>query len=53
MLVLPKPSAYDHDEWEKAELEGMHGIVDLYGKTFHFWQLDRGDKLPMGKQQRP
>lgn len=48
MLVLPKPETADPDEWEKAEKEAMKEIVGLYGKTWHFWQVDRGDSLPLG-----
>ncbi|KAI9141621.1 hypothetical protein BKA69DRAFT_1109520 [Paraphysoderma sedebokerense] len=33
---------------EKAEMEKL---VDTYGKTFHFWQIDRGDPLPYGPPQ--
>ena len=29
----------------------MEDIVGLYGKTYHFWQVDRGDKLPLGEPQ--
>lgn len=48
MLILPKPEAADPEEWEKAEKEAMEEIVGLYGKTWHFWQIDRGDSLPLG-----
>lgn len=48
MLCLPKPEGADPAEWEKAETEAMKEIVGLYGKTWHFWQIDRGDKLPIG-----
>jgi len=34
--------------WEVAETEEMKSIVGLYGKTWHFWQVDRGDKIPLG-----
>jgi hypothetical protein len=27
----------------------MKGVVNLYGKTWHFWQVDKGDELPLGK----
>ncbi|KFZ02226.1 hypothetical protein V500_00363 [Pseudogymnoascus sp. VKM F-4518 (FW-2643)] len=37
--------------WEAAETAEMREIVGLYGKTFHFWQVDRGDKLPLGMPQ--
>ena len=29
----------------------MEDIVGLYGKTYHFWQVDKGDKVPMGEAQ--
>ncbi|KAL4803990.1 hypothetical protein BDV18DRAFT_143634 [Aspergillus unguis] len=48
MLVLPKPAQADPEEWEKAETEAMKEVVGLYGKTWHFWQIDRGDQLPLG-----
>lgn len=34
--------------WEVAETAEMKEVVGLYGKTFHFWQIDRGDELPLG-----
>ncbi|OBT81614.1 hypothetical protein VE02_10207 [Pseudogymnoascus sp. 03VT05] len=37
--------------WEAAETAEMREIVGLYGKTFHFWQVDRGDELPLGMPQ--
>ena len=49
MLILPKPAGAKPDDWEKAELEAMREIVGLYGKTWHTWQVDRGDELPMGE----
>ncbi len=27
----------------------MRKLVDTYGKTFHLWQVDRGDPLPYGE----
>lgn len=48
MLFLPCPENVDPLEWEKAETEAMKEIVGLYGKTWHFWQIDRGDELPIG-----
>lgn len=49
MLILPKPEGVeDAEEWERAETEAMKEIVGLYGKTWHFWQVDRGDALPLG-----
>lgn len=31
-----------------AEDELMKKLVTTYGKTWHTWQVDRGDKLPLG-----
>ena len=31
-----------------AEKEVMKKLVSTYGKTWHTWQIDRGDKLPLG-----
>ena len=33
---------------EAAEHELMAKLVSTYGKTIHTWQVDRGDKLPLG-----
>lgn len=48
MLILPKPSGYSEEEWEVAELEAMKEIIHLYGKTWHFWQIDAGHEYPLG-----
>ncbi|KAI5308385.1 hypothetical protein KEM55_005863 [Ascosphaera atra] len=48
MLFLPCPPGVPLTVWEKAEHEAMKEIVGLYGKTWHFWQVDRGDELPLG-----
>ena len=48
MLVLPKPENIPQAAWDVAELSAMHEVVGLYGKTWHFWQVDRGDELPLG-----
>jgi len=31
-----------------AERELMQGLVSTYGKTWHLWQVDRDDRLPLG-----
>jgi hypothetical protein len=36
---------------ELAEKELMKQLVGTYGKTWHTWQVDRGDKLPLGIPQ--
>lgn len=47
MLILPNPTV-PNAVWEIAETEEMKEVIGLYGKTFHFWQVDRGDLLPLG-----
>ncbi|KAK2764517.1 hypothetical protein FQN54_009212 [Arachnomyces sp. PD_36] len=47
MLIMPAPLV-PSSAWEAAETAEMRDIVPLYGKTYHFWQVDKGDKLPMG-----
>jgi len=34
---------------EVAERELMKGKINSYGKTFHLWSTDRGNKLPLGE----
>lgn len=50
MLVLPIPDSHkaDPDAWEKLETEAMKEVVGLYGKTFHTWQVDVDENVPMG-----
>jgi hypothetical protein len=36
---------------EAAEKEVMKGLVGTYGKTWYTWQVDRGDKVPLGLPQ--
>jgi len=50
MLILPNPSI-PNEMWEIAETEEMKEVIGLYGKTFHFWQVDRGDLLPLGRPE--
>lgn len=33
---------------EKVERMDMEKLVNTYGKTWHLWQVDRGDPLPFG-----
>ncbi|KAL8937609.1 MAG: hypothetical protein Q9211_003591 [Gyalolechia sp. 1 TL-2023] len=51
MLFMPGPEGMPTSIWEEAEIKEMEEIVGLYGKTYHFWQVDRGDKLPLGEPQ--
>jgi hypothetical protein len=36
---------------EDAEKDLMKILIGTYGKTWHTWQVDRGDKLPLGIPQ--
>ena len=51
MLILPTPSTHNGhgDKWEKLETEAMKEVIGLYGKTWHFWQVDKGHELPLGR----
>ena len=51
MLIMPGPNSLPNEAWEIAETKEMEDVVGLYGKTYHFWQVDRGDKLPLGEPQ--
>jgi hypothetical protein len=50
LLILPNPNV-PNAVWEVAETEEMKEINGLYGKTYHFWQVDKGDVLPLGKPE--
>ncbi|KAI4204522.1 MAG: hypothetical protein LQ350_001072 [Teloschistes chrysophthalmus] len=50
LLFMPSASkTLPTAAWEAAEYKEMEEVVGLYGKTYHFWQVDRGDKVPMGE----
>lgn len=51
MLIMPKPAAVPDAIWEAAETKEMEQVIIIYGKVYHLWQTDRGDKLPLGKPQ--
>ena len=36
-----------------AEDLEMKKLINTYGKTFHTWQVDRGDTLPLGMASSP
>lgn len=42
LLTMPGPVP------DTLELAEMKKLRDTYGKTWHFWQVDRGDRLPYG-----
>jgi hypothetical protein len=50
MLILPNATV-PNAVWEVAETQEMKEVIGLYGKTYHFWQVDRGDVLPLGKPE--
>jgi hypothetical protein len=50
MLIMPNPNV-PNAVWEIAETEEMKEVIGLYGKTYHFWQVDNGDTLPLGKPE--
>jgi hypothetical protein len=50
MLIMPQPNPLVPTAlWEAAENKEMEQTVTLYGKIYHLWQTDRGDKLPLGE----
>jgi len=52
MLIMPQPNPLvPLAAWEKAENAEMEQVVELYGKIFHLWQVDRGDKIPLGRPE--
>ena len=48
MLIMAGPNGLPTGAWEVAETKEMEDVIGLYGKTYHFWQVDRGDNLPLG-----
>lgn len=48
MLVMPN-RLVPQTLWDTAENKEMEEIITLYGKTYHLWQTDRGDSLPLGE----
>lgn len=50
MLIMPQ-SGFPKAAWEAAENKEMEQLVNVYGKVFHLWQVDRGDTLPLGEPQ--
>ncbi|KAJ8128414.1 hypothetical protein O1611_g5224 [Lasiodiplodia mahajangana] len=50
MLIMPGPTVPGLQQaWEAAETQEMKHVIGLYGKVYHLWQTDRGDKLPLGE----
>lgn len=50
MLVLPYPESHRNrkDAWDSLETQAMQEVVGLYGKLYHFWEVDKGHDLPLG-----
>ncbi|KAH6892743.1 DUF1264 domain-containing protein [Coprinopsis sp. MPI-PUGE-AT-0042] len=54
MLVMPPPTdmsgsiSIPQAVWDKTECAEMEELITVYGKTFHFWQVDKGHQLPLG-----
>ncbi|CAI2162407.1 7453_t:CDS:2 [Funneliformis geosporum] len=51
MLICPFIPVVPQAVVDKAEKVVMEELIDTYGKTWHFWQVDRGDPLPYGPPQ--
>jgi len=51
MLVLPYPESHQRrkDAWDGLETKAMEEVVGLYGKLYHFWEVDKGHDLPLGQ----
>ena len=50
MLIMPQPSSLvPQVAWEKAETAEMEDVIELYGKVYHLWQVDKGHKVPLGE----
>ncbi|KAK1489807.1 hypothetical protein CTAM01_11023 [Colletotrichum tamarilloi] len=50
MLIMPQGKLPDL-AWQAAENKEMEQVVQLYGKVFHLWQVDKGHQLPVGEPQ--
>lgn len=48
MLVMPNRMV-PQTLWDAAEKKEMEEVITLYGKTYHMWQTDKGDNLPLGE----
>ncbi|KAF2161301.1 hypothetical protein M409DRAFT_59298 [Zasmidium cellare ATCC 36951] len=51
MLIMPAPAGVPYAVWEAAENKEMEQVVELYGKVYQLWQVDRGDQVPLGKPE--
>ncbi|CAG8510856.1 484_t:CDS:2 [Ambispora gerdemannii] len=51
LLTTPTSPVIPRTVADQTENKIMKDLIDTYGKTWHFWQVDRGDKLPYGPAQ--
>ncbi|RMJ24825.1 DUF1264 domain protein [Aspergillus sp. HF37] len=51
MLIMPTLSTVPSAVWDVAETSEMRDLIPNYGKTYHLWQVDRGDPVPLGPPQ--
>ena len=42
MLVMLSPAGVPNAVWEAAGMAEMRDVIPLYGKVYHFWQVDQG-----------
>jgi hypothetical protein len=50
VLTMPTPSTHKGHEGNRENLEtgAMKEAIGWYGKTWHFWEVDKGHELPLG-----
>jgi hypothetical protein len=48
LLICPTATGVPRTVGDNAEMKYMEELINTYGKTWHFWQVDRGDALPFG-----
>jgi len=51
MLIMPKPAGVPTSAWDAIEVKAMEDVIQLYGKAYHLWQVDKGHSLPLGQPQ--
>lgn len=48
-LAMPMPKGVPESVVQVPEKQALATLQKTYGKTWHTWQVDRGDNLPFGK----
>ncbi|KAG9299236.1 hypothetical protein G9A89_013884 [Geosiphon pyriformis] len=51
LLVTPMSSIVPDMAANEAEMKVCEDLMNTFGKTWHLWQVDRGDVLPYGPPQ--